>query len=319
MRSIGFAALLGFTGTIAALPGEAMERQVCHISTKLLIIYHQAHATAINLPQVITSTVTADAHPMTFWPLAPLASTATPLSYGSPPTASKVPTGPRKEANPDPDCTSDTIPTPTTTGQPWSSSSLTRSSSAASTTICTVIRGRYPASTLPGFCRPTLFTNAPSLAQQQPTGQQSFPPLPTAIVTMGANSVPDKVNCCAECAAYYNCFAWRFVPSYVGAPSDRLPAGFDPWRHGNCEIAYYTGDGTGVGAENVTREDAPSVCPNGRLRGTVRGSENPRLGSWFDGLYYNGWNQGACGEVGAELFLGGGDLGVGDESSLCDA
>lgn len=268
--------------------------------------------------QAITSTVTTEAHPMTFWPLAPLPATATPLSYGSPPKASRVPTGRRQEVNAKPDCTSETIATPTTADQPYSTvSSLTHAptTTAASTTTCTVIKGGYPVSTLPAFCRPTLFTNAPSLAQ--PTGQQS--PIPTAIVTLSANSVPDKVNCCAECAAYYNCFAWRFVPSYVGAPSDRLPGGFDPWRHGDCEIAYYTGSGTGVGAENVTREDAPSVCPNGLLAGVVRGSENPRPGSWFDGLYYNGWNQGACGEVGDELFLGGGDLGVGDVSSLCDA
>lgn len=114
---------------------------------------------------------------------------------------------------------------------------------------------------------------------------------------------------------YYNCFAWRFVPSYVGTPTDRLPGGFDPWRHGGCEIAYHTGNREGgEGGQGVM----PSVCPNGLIKGNGTETENGNgADPWFDGLYYNGWNEGACGDLGTVLFLGGGDAGIGDESLLC--
>ncbi|GAP84421.2 hypothetical protein SAMD00023353_0702450 [Rosellinia necatrix] len=325
MRSILFIVSMALVSIVAAIPGQVIKRQL------------------------VTSTVTADAHPMTFWPLSPLAATATPLSYGSPPTASRVPTGPRsvEAANALADCTSSTITTttttttptaPTSTGAPPSSTTTTTNTTTgaiASTTICTKIRGQYPASTLPAFCRPALFANAASLGS--PGGAAA--PRPTAVVTMGANSVPDKVSCCAGCAAYYNCFAWRFVPSYVGTPSPRLPAGFDPWRHGNCEIAYYTGgytnnntitnttttingtgDGGGGGGGGGGGEGGvlPSICPNGRLRGVLAGgSLNAGHDPGLDGLYYNGWNEGACGDLGHVLFLGGKDSGIGDGSSLC--
>ncbi|KAI8948190.1 hypothetical protein F4801DRAFT_557854 [Xylaria longipes] len=248
--------------------------------------------------QVPISTVTAAAHPMTFWPLSPLASTATPISYGSPPQPSRVPPLRKEEAITVPDCTSTLSPP-----RP----------SPVSTSLCTIIEGSYPTSTLPSFCRPTLFANAPDRAS---------PSSGSAVVTIGANSVADKVSCCAECAAYYNCFAWRFLPAYVETPTERLPGGFDPWRHGGCEIAYHTGD-----TEEIEGEEAvvPSVCPNGLIRGN--GTEDSAVeddagkgkegGPWFDGLYYNGWNEGACGGFGSVLFLGGGDVGIGDESSLC--
>ncbi|KAI0905741.1 hypothetical protein F4823DRAFT_118102 [Ustulina deusta] len=284
MRCAVFSALTALIGLAMALPGQVIERQLA------------------------TSTVTAAAHPMTFWPLAHLAPTATPLSYAEPPVASRVPTGLNNEAdaNPDPDCSSAVVsPLPSI-----NQTSAVTPSPTTSTTICTVIEGQYPVSTLPAFCHPTLFANAPALAS--PTGTQVA--LSTAVVTMSANSVPDKVSCCAECATYYNCFAWRFVPAYIGSPSDRLPGGFDPWRHGNCEIAYHTGDKDGGG---VTRKGAPSVCPNGRLRHVLNGTGNPGNESWSDGLFYNGWNDGACADLGAVIFLPATDPGTGDESELC--
>ncbi|KAH8162823.1 hypothetical protein CIB48_g5422 [Xylaria polymorpha] len=64
MRYTIFLALLGLA---AALPGQVVKKQIS------------------------ISTVTAAAHPMTFWPLGPLAATATPLSYGTPPKPSRVP------------------------------------------------------------------------------------------------------------------------------------------------------------------------------------------------------------------------------------
>ncbi|KAI0544792.1 hypothetical protein F4679DRAFT_510568 [Xylaria curta] len=256
-----------FIGLAAALPSQVVERQIS------------------------ISTITAAAHPMTFWPLSPLAPTAPPLSYGSPPTPSRVP--PQRDEE-EVICTSTLPPL---------------RSSPASVSLCTIIKGSYPTSTLPSFCRPTLFANAP----ERPS------PSAAAVVTIGANSVPDKISCCAECASYYNCFAWRFVPAYVETtPTIQLPGGFDPWRHGNCEVAYYTGPREVEGGE----EDVPSLCPNGLVTGlnsTKGGKEEKGMADapWFDGLYYNGWNEGACSSLGNVMFLGGGDLGVGDEGSLC--
>ena len=119
----------------------------------------------------------------------------------------------------------------------------------------------------------------------------------------------------------------------MGTPSGQLPGGFDPWRHGNCEIAYYAGNGTsgGTGSEGgdeeggdgddagVTREGAADICPNGRLKGVLDSSGNVEGGSdaWFNGLYYNGWNQGACADLGSVIYAAGRDLGVGDGSRVC--
>ncbi|KAI0859703.1 hypothetical protein F4860DRAFT_481968 [Xylaria cubensis] len=255
-----------------------------------------------NIFQIPISTVTAAAHPMTFWPLSLLATTATPLSYGSPPTPSRVPPPQQNEEEVilNADCTSSSTLSP----PPLRSSPVP----TITTSLCTVIKGSYPTSTLPSFCRPTLFANAPD--RPSPSAEAA------AVVTIGANSVPDKISCCAECAAYYNCFAWRFVPAYVEqTPTPMLPGGFDPWRHGNCEIAYHTGDRE----EGEDGEDVPNLCPNGLVAGwngieEVNGNANA---PWFDGLYYNGWNEGACSSLGDVLFFGGGDLGVGDEGSLC--
>ncbi|KAI1420093.1 hypothetical protein F5Y12DRAFT_163341 [Xylaria sp. FL1777] len=296
MRRAVFSALVGLA---TALPGQVVEQQL------------------------ETSTVTVAAHPLTFWPLAHLAPTATPLSYGEPPIPSRVPpdllntanTGVNSQANANADPHySSGVPSPpprvNQTSAAVLSPTTTTAAAAASTTICTVIQGQYPVSTLPAFCRPTLFANAPALAS--PTDTQVA--LSTAVVTMAANSVPDKVSCCAECATYYNCFAWRFVPSFVGSPSDRLPGGFDPWRHGNCEIAYHTGDEDGG---RVTRKGAPRLCPNGRLRHMLNGTGNLGRDDWINGLFYNGWNEGACAGLGGVIFLPGSDPGVGDGSELC--
>jgi hypothetical protein len=259
---------------------------------------------ANSISQMSYSTVTAAAHPMTFWPLATLDPTATPIIYTLPLTASKVPPGPYHS-----EVDAAAVPSAYVT-QAIAAPSINASASD-SIPVCTLIKGSYPESTLPAFCRPTLFVNAPALAS--PTGTQVA--LATAAVTMSANSVPDKVNCCAECANYYNCYAWRFVPSYEGHPSERLPGGFDPFRHGNCEIAYYTGNTT---SDGVTIEDAPSVCPNGRLQYMLNGTNNIKgQDSWIAGLYYNGWNDGACGNEGKIIFQRGRDKGYSDKS-ICE-
>ncbi|KAI1361724.1 hypothetical protein F5Y08DRAFT_313892 [Xylaria arbuscula] len=336
MRCAKFAVLVGL---VTGLHGHVIDRQIKPTSTV---------------------TVTADAHPLTFWALAHLAPDATPLPYGDPPTASRVPPiappNPTEKVNAvssssssSPSCSEEhqtsigTIPSPiTTTTTPTPTTTPPSATSRTSTTKCTVFRAGNPTSTLPAFCRPTLFANAPLLSNPaNPAIAQA-----TATVTMGANSVPDKVSCCAYCAAYYNCYAWRFVPSYVGTPSEALPGGFDPWRHGGCEIAFYTGDGSisndtsddtregGEGGEvdvEVTRKGAADICPNGRLKGVLDGSGNPGTGTdigmgmgievesdpWFIGLYYNGWNQGACADLGGVIYTPGRDLGVGDGSRVC--
>ncbi|KAI0809989.1 hypothetical protein GGR55DRAFT_147965 [Xylaria sp. FL0064] len=297
---------------------------------------------------------------MTFWPLAHLAATATPLTYDDPPVPSRVPPSPHNKedtnANPGPDCSSAALSSPVSKLSQTSTllPSPTSTPVSTTTTLCTVIEGSYPTSTLPAFCRPTLYANAPSLFSPSPSAAH---PVSTAVVTMSANSVPDKVSCCAACATYYNCFAWRFVPSYVGTPSERLPGGFDPWRHGNCEIVYHTGvddintntninagnedeegggdgdgDGDGDGKGGVMVKGAPQVCPNGRLRRVLNGTATGDTGStgdsgggsvggdkWIAGLYFNGWNEGACAaDLGSVVFLEGVDPGVGDGSQLCD-
>jgi hypothetical protein len=172
------------------------------------------------------------------------------------------------------------------------------------------VHGSYPRSTLPAFCHPSGFVNAPALAS--PTGAQAA--LPTAVVTLGANSVHDKVTCCAECANYYNCFAWRFVPSYNQTPSPRLPGGFDPWVRGNCEVAYYTGNTT---EDAVTTDGAASLCPNGRLQGMLDGTSNVGRDPFSNGLYYNGWNDGACGDPGYNIFKSSSESGSPGGNALC--
>jgi hypothetical protein len=149
-----------------------------------------------------------------------------------------------------------------------------------------------------------MFENAPALAT--PTGVQG--PLTTALVNITGNTVPDKINCCAKCANYYNCIAWRFIPVYVDEPTDRLPGGFDPWGRGSCEIAYYTGNTTSQ--EGVTYDDGASVCPNGRVETVLNGTNNAHRGEpHLEGLYYNGWNNGACGGDAHYYFIGGSETG----------
>ncbi|KAI0390772.1 hypothetical protein F5Y17DRAFT_41101 [Xylariaceae sp. FL0594] len=288
---------LALLGCAAALPGTAMK------------------------PSISTSTVMAAAHPITFWPLVTLGPDAKPITYTLPLTASRAPAGPYRSgveaavANTGDPSTHSAYPSAYGAQETVTPSASASSSSASGLTkVCTSITGAYPMSTIPAFCRPTMFSNAPALAS--PTDPAVA--LATAVVTMSANSVPDKLNCCAECANYYNCYAWRFVPSYTGHPSERLPGGFDPFRHGNCEIAYYTGTNATSERSVTTTEDTPSVCPNGRIvQHMLSGSNNAReQDPWTAGMYYNGWNDGACGHGGAIVFRKGRDKGYGGKS-LC--
>ena len=196
----------------------------------------------------------------------------------------------------------------------------------AATKTCRSIAGSSPTATVPAFCNPSLHVNAPRLATAAPQGGSD--PLPTGTVQVG--TAADKIACCAECARLFNCVAWRFVPVYVGDPTDRLPGGFDPWGRGSCDIVYH------VGAAAPDPEDGgetPDLCPNGLVGDLLEGSTNPspsqplspppeegggnatHARSWMN-VYYNGWNQGSCGAP-VNAFEDGADDGMGDEDTLC--
>ncbi|KAI0158326.1 hypothetical protein GGR57DRAFT_510498 [Xylariaceae sp. FL1272] len=277
-----------FAALTAAVPGPAFRRQ---------------NATS-------TSRVATGAHPLTMVPLSTLAATATPLVYGIPPSPSKLPGHPFSAGD-------EKIETCTeATSAPITSSPVTSTLPVGA--ICTTITGDYPRSTVPGFCRPSIFVNAPKLRPITASNANAAAAVPTpvytATVTMGANTVPDKIQCCSYCADYYNCYAWQFVPSHMDdKPTDRLPGGFDPFRSGNCLIAYYVGNGT---RDDNTFDNASDRCPNGRLLDVLEGTNNRVQGTWNDGMYFNGWNQGACGDAGDTVFSAGEDIGF-DWDSLC--
>lgn len=197
----------------------------------------------------------------------------------------------------------------------------------AATKTCRSIAGSSPTATVPAFCNPSLHVNAPRLAASAPGSDPEAPPLPTGTVQVG--TAADKIACCAECARLFNCVAWRFVPVYVGDPTDRLPGGFDPWGRGSCDIVYH------VGAAAPDPDDGgetPDLCPNGLVGDLLEGSTNPspsplspppedgggnatHARSWMN-VYYNGWNQGSCGAP-VNAFEDGADDGMGDEDTLC--
>ncbi|KAI1259228.1 hypothetical protein F5Y18DRAFT_410742 [Xylariaceae sp. FL1019] len=287
-----------------------------HLNFSLIVAYFGALVAAIPGPAVrpqnatLTSRVATGAHPLTLVPLSTLAATATPLIYGVPPSPSKLPGRPFSAKDNKVDTCTELIDASIT------SSPVTSTVPAAA--ICTTITGDYPRSTVPGFCRPSMFANAPKLRPIKATDANAAAAKPTPVytakVTMGANSVPDKIQCCSYCADYFNCYAWKFVPSHMDdEPTDRLPGGFDPFRSGNCVIAYYVGNGT---RDDNTFDNASDRCPNGRLLDVLVGSNNRVQGTWNDGMYFNGWNQGACGDAGGAVFAAGEDIGF-DWDSLC--
>ena len=251
------------------------------------------------------ATVTDYAHPLNLVALGTLAPSQTPLSYPSPPTAIPVPESPGAVAF-------------ATQQQQELAASPTAQADASTT--CRSIAGSSPTATIPAFCNPSLHVNAPSLVASR-SGDGA--PLPTGTVQVGA--VPNKIGCCAECAGLYNCVAWRFVPVYVGDPSDRLPGGFDPWGRGACDIVYHIGEPDPD--HGITVDDAADRCPNGRVGDLLEGSTNPppedgegggngtKTRSWMN-VYYNGWNQGACGAP-INVFEDGTDDGTGEEDTLC--
>ncbi|KAI2638436.1 hypothetical protein GGS21DRAFT_548928 [Xylaria nigripes] len=172
------------------------------------------------------------------------------------------------------------------------------------------ISGFHLPSILPAFRQPRLFTNEPTL----------FPVPSVATTTLSPNSVPDKVSCCGACADYCNCITWRFVPASVGNPSNQEPGVFNPWRGRDCEIAYHTGKKYPFTVEgnNTTSTDIASICPNGRVPGMLNGKANQSSGRWLIVLYYDRWNEGACGGLGDVLFQKErGDPGIGDGDALC--
>ena len=263
------------------------------------------------------ATVTDYAHPLKLVALGTLAPSQTPLSYPSPPTPIPVPESPGAAAA----AIAHPAPPP---AQGEGEAQPPADEDAAATKTCRSIAGSSPTATVPAFCHPSLHVNAPRLAAS-PRGSDDpdSPPLPTGTVHVG--TAADKIACCAECARLFNCVAWRFVPVYVGDPTDRLPGGFDPWGRGSCDVVYHVGtpDPDGGG------DDTPDLCPNGRVGDLLEGSTNPpppppppadggnatHARSWMN-VYYNGWNQGSCGAP-VNAFEEGTDDGMGDEDTLC--
>ncbi|CAJ2499743.1 Uu.00g025960.m01.CDS01 [Anthostomella pinea] len=290
---LSFVALAGYT---VALPG--------HINDRL------AEA------EVITSTITNYAHPLSLSALETLDATATPLSYASSPTPISVPTAgataaefvaPAEFMVEEASCTSSTG----TEAAPKSTST------SASVSVCISIGGDYPTTTVPAYCNPSHFSNAPAL--MTPTGTDDAS-IPTATANLTISNVHDKMECCAQCTRIFNCFAWHFVPVYTQASTDKLPGGFDPWGYGNCELKYHTG-GVDDASGKVCTDGAASYCPNGRLEGMLNGTSNVagpdgETERWSN-LYYNGWNDGAC-SAAKDIFVDATDPGIGDEDSLCD-
>ncbi|KAI1500220.1 hypothetical protein F5X99DRAFT_255268 [Biscogniauxia marginata] len=248
--------------------------------------------------QTPASTITGYAHPLSLSPLKTREVTATPLSYPSPPTPISVPVS------------GATSPAAAATAAQIKKPAAASAASSGDGAGCTSIGGGYPTQTVPAFCNPSQLVNAPTLASKSGL----------AVATVTVSGVTNKLDCCAECAGIYNCFAWQFKPVYSGKPSERLPGGFDPWGRGDCEALYYTGPVDGDGG--VSTDGAASVCPNGRLEDMLVGTNNTEVGpdgetERWSNLYFNGWNHGSCGDA-KGIFEGGTDPGVGDADSLCD-
>ncbi|KAH9892184.1 hypothetical protein F4778DRAFT_328368 [Xylariomycetidae sp. FL2044] len=268
----------------------------------------------VEVRQEATSTIKAYAHPLSLSPLSSLATAATPLSYATPPTRISV-TSDAQETDGGLAAKDYEVVAPATA---TTTASIATSSLDDGAAKCTSIAGDYPTTTVPSFCAPSILRNAPEL-----NSSPALEALPLGNFTV--DGVADKLECCARCATVYNCVAWQFVPAYAGEPSDALPGGYDPWGRGDCDILYHTGTPGAPGYEGnvtVTAEGEASVCPNGVMSGLLAGSENPVNGttwerSWSN-LYYNGWNEGACGMPDGDRFVGGTDLGY-DASALCEA
>ncbi len=253
------------------------------------------------------ATVTNYAHPLLLNGMSTLAPSQTPLSYASPPSPIPVPVAPPHRA-----VVNGSTTTPPPAPPPPSSSQGQATLPVEATSTCTSITGSSPTATIPSFCNPSLHANAADLL---PRARDDG--LATANVTIA--TAANKIGCCVECARLFNCVAWRFVPVYVGEPSDRLPGGFDPWGRGSCDVIYYTGD---IDPDKgVTADGAADICPNGRVGQLLANvSANvPGPGGktrrWAN-VYYNGWNQGGCGAP-VDGFQAGLDDGRGDPDTLC--
>ncbi|OTB02956.1 hypothetical protein M426DRAFT_24185 [Hypoxylon sp. CI-4A] len=246
----------------------------------------------------VNSTITGYAHPLTRYSLDLISADQTPLSYASPPTPITVPTRLRHQGVVEAAYT----PSPYNADKSVPSVTAQVDDVPTATPVCTSIAGVYPTATIPNFCNPSFLSNAPSLAA--PTS------LPLANVTIGA--VSNKLDCCVQCANIFNCVAWRFVPVYTQKPNAHLPGGFDPWGRGDCEAYYHVGDPE---SDSIAGSDkTANLCPNGVTGGLLSGTGSG-TDSW-DGLYYDGWNEGPCANPTAP-FDSGEDAGQGDSANLC--
>jgi hypothetical protein len=86
------------------------------------------------------------------------------------------------------------------------------------------------------------------------------------------------MDCCAACAAIFNCVWWKFD---FGTPGQG-------WEPGTCHYAYFIGN---AGPD----DNQPAICPNGVVQGISGG------GTGKGGLEANndnpGYNFGACGNA----------------------
>ncbi|CAN8101543.1 unnamed protein product [Discula destructiva] len=275
----------------------------------------------------VTATATGTGHPAWFYNLQPAFSGESPITYASPPSPSTVPGGggnygcqelfgiascwpnaEKERRRPNPTATQGTqdrriradttasslscptLPLPTFISTTYPPASITSACSCllitapvyTTTSICTSIVTNLPDSTIPAFCAPTQLRNAPTIL--------SSLPLTTATASLG--TVGNKMDCCASCGDIFNCVAWSFAPS---ATAPAFPGGFDPWLPGGCVVVYNYGSG---------EPGEFAICPNGQVGEVLSGSNNadPENPDYYyeDSIYYNGWNEGPCGEANGE-------------------
>ncbi|KAK8133102.1 hypothetical protein PG999_001275 [Apiospora kogelbergensis] len=377
-RILGCAVVLAQANLVAAgpLPGAVEGRQAaCDENNSLLkqlqVSSHTAEASSFcakyihaeaspaifhfpptAMAPAAAGTVSVAAHPMKLYSMEAWQTNATPLTYGSPPTASPVPGSPG--------CFGHTGDTPcavsgAVSGQkpslPTPSSMLhnvlaEQDHSSAAAPLPSFVDSTNPPASVSSACSCLLSSSSsvkPAAAAATPpctTVTGSYPAttvpafcnpalhtnapslvnpgnMPVATATISA--VSNKMDCCTSCAGIFNCVAWQFMPVWTGKPSEKLPGGFDPWGRGDCQVVYHTGQPDD--AKNITTSDALAVCPNGKVHEMLSGSNNPPAAQdnstqQWNNVYFNGWNQGSCG-MPLNAGESGDSPGMGDKSSLC--
>ncbi|KAK8103597.1 uncharacterized protein PG998_010630 [Apiospora kogelbergensis] len=353
-RILGCAVVLAQANLVAAgpLPGAVEGRQAaCDENNSLLkqlqVSSHTAEASSFcakyihaeaspaifhfpptAMAPAAAGTVSVAAHPMKLYSMEAWQTNATPLTYGSPPTASPVPGSPG--------CFGHTGDTPcavsgAVSGQkpslPTPSSMLhnvlaEQDPSSAAAPLPSFVDSTNPPASVSSACSCLLSSSSsvkPAAAAATPPCTTVTGSYPRHHATATISAVSNKMDCCTSCAGIFNCVAWQFMPVWTGKPSEKLPGGFDPWGRGDCQVVYHTGQPDD--AKNITTSDALAVCPNGKVHEMLSGSNNPPAAQdnstqQWNNVYFNGWNQGSCG-MPLNAGESGDSPGMGDKSSLC--